>query len=77
VVPARPSMPTEPASQAGLSSATTDGGRNWQDANDIGRFINRFRFFGDPGRGRLRLGAHGLPVLRLFSPFRRTEHTIY
>jgi photosystem II stability/assembly factor-like uncharacterized protein len=32
----------------GFSSATTDGGQNWQDANEIGRFINRFRFFGKP-----------------------------
>lgn len=32
----------------GFSSATLDGGENWQDANQIGRFINRFRFFGNP-----------------------------
>lgn len=32
----------------GFSSATLDGGRSWQDANQIGRFINRFRFFGNP-----------------------------
>lgn len=32
----------------GWSSATTDGGKTWTDANEIGRFINRFRFFGDP-----------------------------
>jgi photosystem II stability/assembly factor-like uncharacterized protein len=31
----------------GFSSGTSDGGRTWQDANDIGRFINRFRFFRD------------------------------
>jgi photosystem II stability/assembly factor-like uncharacterized protein len=31
----------------GFSSATRDGGTLWQDANDIGRFINRFRFFRD------------------------------
>jgi photosystem II stability/assembly factor-like uncharacterized protein len=30
----------------GTSSATTDGGATWRDANDIGRFINRFRFTG-------------------------------
>ena len=30
------------------SSATDDGGRTWRDANEIGRAINRFRFFGDP-----------------------------
>ena len=32
----------------GFSSATADGGRTWTDANEIGRFINRFRFVGDP-----------------------------
>lgn len=32
----------------GFSSATQDGGLNWQDANQIGRFINRFRFLGNP-----------------------------
>jgi photosystem II stability/assembly factor-like uncharacterized protein len=31
----------------GFSSATVDGGNIWQDANQIGRFINRFRFFRD------------------------------
>lgn len=30
------------------SSATEDGGRTWRDANEIGRAINRFRFFGNP-----------------------------
>jgi hypothetical protein len=29
----------------GFSSATSDGGQMWSDANEIGRFINRFRFF--------------------------------
>lgn len=33
---------------AGFSSATDDGANNWRDANEIGRFINRFRFIGDP-----------------------------
>jgi photosystem II stability/assembly factor-like uncharacterized protein len=32
----------------GFSSATTDGGQNWQNANEIGKFLNRFRFFGNP-----------------------------
>ncbi len=32
----------------GFSSATVDGGITWSDANEIGLFINRFRFFGDP-----------------------------
>lgn len=35
-------------SPQGFSSATTDGGEDWQDANQIGLFINRFRFFGNP-----------------------------
>ena len=30
------------------SSATTDGGVTWRDANEIGRTINRFRFVGTP-----------------------------
>ncbi|MEQ9245668.1 MAG: ferritin-like domain-containing protein, partial [Nitratireductor sp.] len=32
----------------GYSSATLDGGATWVAANEIGKFINRFRFFGDP-----------------------------
>lgn len=37
----------------GYSSETLDGGATWQAANDIGggkrwKFLNRFRFFGDP-----------------------------
>ena len=32
----------------GYSSGTTDGGKNWVDANEIGLFINRFRFLGNP-----------------------------
>jgi len=32
----------------GFSSETLDGGDHWGDANEIGRFINRFRFFGNP-----------------------------
>jgi hypothetical protein len=34
--------------QGGFSSETLDGGEQWRDANEIGRFINRFRFFGNP-----------------------------
>jgi len=34
--------------QEGFSSATSDGGTTWRDANEIGLFINRFRFVGDP-----------------------------
>ena len=33
---------------AGYTSGTIDGGENWFDANEVGRFINRFRFLGDP-----------------------------
>jgi photosystem II stability/assembly factor-like uncharacterized protein len=32
----------------GFTSATVDGGSNWRDANDVGLFLNRFRFFGSP-----------------------------
>ncbi len=47
--------------QEGYSSSTTDGGKTWQDANEIGRFINRFRFLGDP----VTVGyASGLTVYR-------------
>ena len=34
--------------QGGFTSATQDGGETWRDANEVGRFINRFRFFGSP-----------------------------
>jgi len=34
--------------RGGFSSATADGADNWRDANEIGRFINRFRFIGQP-----------------------------
>jgi len=30
------------------SSATEDGGATWRNANEIGKAINRFRFFGNP-----------------------------
>jgi photosystem II stability/assembly factor-like uncharacterized protein len=32
----------------GSTSATVDGGSNWRDANDVGLFLNRFRFFSSP-----------------------------
>lgn len=32
----------------GFSSATSDGGANWSNADGIGRFLNRFRFFHQP-----------------------------
>ena len=34
--------------QSGFTSATQNGGETWKNANDVGRFINRFRFFGNP-----------------------------
>lgn len=33
---------------SGKSSVTNDGGQSWQNADSIGKFINRFRFFGNP-----------------------------
>ena len=33
---------------SGKSSVTADGGQTWTNANAIGTFINRFRFFGNP-----------------------------
>ena len=35
---------------SGSTSATTDGGDNWDDANDVGFRLNRFRFIGNPVR---------------------------
>lgn len=32
----------------GFTSATTDGGRNWDNANQVGFRLNRFRFLGSP-----------------------------
>jgi len=37
-----------PAFEGGQSSATSDGGQSWSDAGEIGKFINRFRFFTSP-----------------------------
>jgi hypothetical protein len=34
--------------QGGFSSETLDGGANWQNANHVGMFLNRFRFIGNP-----------------------------
>ncbi len=34
--------------ETGRTSGTDDGGTTWRDANDVGRFINRFRFIGKP-----------------------------
>lgn len=34
-----------PDNPTGTTSGTTDGGVTWFNANDVGRFINRFRFF--------------------------------
>ena len=55
-----------PRHPTGTTSGTTDGGATWSDANDVGHFINRFRFF--PGAtsgivgyclGRHHLSMHG------------------
>jgi photosystem II stability/assembly factor-like uncharacterized protein len=35
---------------SGTSSFTDDAGQHWVNANEIGRFINRFRFSGSPPR---------------------------
>jgi hypothetical protein len=32
----------------GFTSETRDGGSTWKNANEVGRFINRFRFLGKP-----------------------------
>jgi len=37
-----------PDFSGGFSSETQDGGGNWTDSDDIGRFLNRFRFFHTP-----------------------------
>jgi photosystem II stability/assembly factor-like uncharacterized protein len=37
----------KPAFEGGQSSATEDGGASWRNANEIGKFINRFRFVDD------------------------------
>ncbi len=34
--------------ELGTSSVTADGGKTWKNADNIGKFINRFRFFGNP-----------------------------
>lgn len=34
--------------QGGFTSQTTDGGHNWDNANEVGFRLNRFRFFGNP-----------------------------
>ena len=40
--------PREGGRATGKSSVTTDSGEQWQNADEIGLFINRFRFLGDP-----------------------------
>lgn len=37
-----------PGQPQGFSSATADSGVTWSNANEIGLYINRFRFFGQP-----------------------------
>ncbi|MGI9004072.1 MAG: YCF48-related protein [Pseudonocardia sp.] len=61
--------------QDGFSSSTVDGGTTWQDANEIGRFINRFRFVGDPvtvgyssGRTVYRYSAEPVVEPRVVAP---------
>jgi photosystem II stability/assembly factor-like uncharacterized protein len=51
------------------SSETRDGGLTWRDANEIGKAINRFRFFGNPvevgyasGETVYKLSAEPVPV---------------
>lgn len=34
--------------QGGYTSETRDGGKTWDDANEVGFRLNRFRFIGDP-----------------------------
>jgi hypothetical protein len=38
----------DPLFATGKSSVTSDGGQTWKNADAIGVFINRFRFFGNP-----------------------------
>ena len=38
----------DPGFDSGHSSGTDDGGKTWHDADEIGLFINRFRFLGNP-----------------------------
>lgn len=61
--------------EEGYSSSTVDGGKTWQNANEIGRFINRFRFFHDPevigyasGLTVYRYSAEPLPTPAQFAP---------
>jgi len=61
--------------QEGFSSSTIDGGETWQDANEIGAFINRFRFFRDPvtvgyasGRTVYRYSAEPVAAPRQVAP---------
>ena len=64
---------------SGLSSESLDAGNNWQNANQIGRFINRFRFFGNPATlgyasGRTVYKYSSEPVApQLIERARRTE----
>jgi photosystem II stability/assembly factor-like uncharacterized protein len=37
-----------PDFSGGFSSKTQDGGNNWSNSDDVGRFLNRFRFFHTP-----------------------------
>ena len=62
---------------AGTSSFTGDGGQSWANANEIGRFINRFRFFGTParfgyasGRSVYRFSSQPVPAVAAIAPAR-------
>ncbi|MCK1564306.1 hypothetical protein IVB08_10080 [Bradyrhizobium sp. 173] len=54
---------------SGKSSVTNDGGQSWQNADVIGRFINRFRFFGNP----VSLGYAAGRSIYKFAPPAQTE----
>ena len=61
----------------GTSSFTGDGGQSWTNANEIGRFINRFRFFGTParfgyasGRSVYRFSSQPVPAVAAIAPAR-------
>jgi len=38
----------DPGFTGGFTSETHDGGETWTNANDVGRFLNRFRFIREP-----------------------------
>lgn len=67
----------------GYTSGTVDGGLNWVDANEVGRFINRFRFLGDPvtvgyagGRQVYKYNPEGDPASTSPAPVPATSSTV-